>query len=42
MVRHVTVNDVVSDINGNPYALTGLRPRRQQGGQAAISASSSN
>ncbi len=26
-----TVNDVVSDINGNPYALTGLRPRRQQG-----------
>lgn len=25
------VNDVVSDINGNPYALTGLRPRRQQG-----------
>jgi porin len=25
------VNDVVSDINGNPYALTGLPPRRQQG-----------
>lgn len=25
------VNDVVSDINGNPYALTGLQPRRQQG-----------
>lgn len=25
------VNDVVSDINGTPYALTGLPPRRQQG-----------
>jgi porin len=25
------VNDAVSDINGNPYALTGLPPRHQQG-----------
>jgi porin len=28
-------NDVVSDINGNPYVLTGLPPRRQQGRSGA-------